>query len=122
MRTLVARLLLFAVIASLGAFTTACGGTTTTPSFDAAVNNTPDATVNNFDAASAADADTTPDAAVTFDAPPGGGESIELTDVTSAAGQVTGGGNTVEVQIGHWFGQNPATGGGNSIEGAAAIK
>jgi hypothetical protein len=42
--------------------------------------------------------------------------------VTSAGGRVTGGGYTVEVQLGHPVSQERATGGDHTVEGGAAIK
>ena len=43
-------------------------------------------------------------------------------DITNAAGRVTGGGFTVDVQLGHPIPQRPVTGGGFTVEGGAAIK
>jgi hypothetical protein len=43
-------------------------------------------------------------------------------DLTNSGGRVSGGGYTVDVQLGHPFAQGPAAGGGTTIEGGAAIK
>ena len=79
------------------------GGTTT---YDAA--KTIDAPMTTYDAM--------PDAPVGPKAAPPGAE------VNSAGGRVTGGGYTMDVQLGTPFSQQPATGGGNTFEGNAPIK
>jgi hypothetical protein len=122
MRNHVARLLLLAVFAATGAYTAACGGTTKPPADKDAAVSQPDGMVSMIDAAPNADADTTPDAMITYDAPPSTGDTVEMTEITPAAGKVSGGGNTVDVMFGHWFSQQPASGGGNTVEGASAIK
>ncbi len=43
-------------------------------------------------------------------------------DVSSAAGRMTGGGYTLDVQVGLPVDQRPASGGGHSFEGGAVIK
>jgi len=55
------------------------------------------------------------DAAVTPTGRPG-------TDLATAGGRISGGGYTVDVEVGLPIHQGPAGGGGNSVEGGAAIK
>jgi hypothetical protein len=42
--------------------------------------------------------------------------------ITPGGGRVTGGDITMDVTIGSWHSQEPATGGGNTIEGASPVK
>jgi len=70
--------------------------------------STIDAPMNVYDAM--------PDAKIGPTAAPPGAE------VNSASGRMTGGGYTMDVQLGTPFSQQPATGGGNTFEGNAPIK
>jgi hypothetical protein len=60
--------------------------------------------------------DAMPDAKVGPTAAPPGAE------VNSAGGRVTGGGYTMDVQLGTPFSQQPATGAGKTFEGNAPVK
>ncbi len=44
------------------------------------------------------------------------------TDITSGGAHLEGGGYSMDVQLGHPFGQGKTTGGGKTTEGGAAIK
>ena len=77
----------------------ACGGVTS-GSFDA--NRNPDGNAN-------------PDGEAVTAVPPS-------KEIVPAAGRVSGGGFTVDVELGNWHKQSPVTGGGTTVEGAAPVK
>lgn len=66
------------------------------------------------------------DAAPTIDASPTTPDAAQPTrsraELTGAAGRVSGGDYTLDVQIGHTRSQKPATGGEHTITGDAVIK
>ncbi len=111
MRTLILLVSLLSLVA--------CGSTVKNDE-DAAPHD--DAAV--FDGAPTIDSQTLPpdaavDAGITIDAQPAGPNNRE---VVPAAGKVSGGGYTVEFELGHWASQKKTTGGSYVTEGAAAVK
>jgi hypothetical protein len=78
--------------------------------------------VSAIDAAPA-DAPPVPDAGVdAAPPPPDAAEAPRTLDLTGAAGRVSGGTYTFDIQIGHPADQGSAQGGTYSIEGGAAVK
>ncbi len=93
----------------LGLVSAACGGVTTKN--DAGTGG---------DAGDTIDASTNPaDAGIDSGTQPSGRSG---NDLTNSGARVSGGGYTVDVQLGHPFAQGPASGGGTTVEGGAAIK
>ncbi len=98
-----------------------CGGSVVKD--DAGNNDHDDAAV--YDGGSTIDANETPppdasvDANTAIDAQPAGPNNRE---VVPASGKVSGGGYTVEFELGHWVSQKKTTGGTTTTEGAAAVK
>lgn len=64
------------------------------------------------------------DARTTVDARPTDASVAVRTgvEIVPAGGRLTGGGYTLDVQVGHATSQAPATGGGKQVEGNAPIK
>ncbi len=88
---------------------TACGSVS--PTYDAGPGD---------DAGGTIDANTNPaDAGIDSGTQPSSRTANEL---TNSGARITGGGYTVDVQLGHPFSQGPVSGGGTTVEGGAAIK
>jgi hypothetical protein len=58
--------------------------------------------------------------AATIDGAPGAGRSAR--EVVSGSGRLTSGSVTLDLQIGHPVGQQPATSGTATVQGAAAVQ
>jgi hypothetical protein len=101
---------------SLALLTLVACGQVSNNNGDDAGNNGDDGGGPMIDAGADVDAASgTPDAGQTAAPPPG-------QELVPGGSRVTGGGFTMDVQIGNWTGQQPVSGGGTTVEGNAPVK